>query len=270
MKILFVIVLYKCVIDKSKTYLSLLKDTNEYIYLYDNSPIASPPQNIKNLTYIHDASNGGLSIAYNKAAVFAKENHFNWMCILDQDTTFSHNAINYYKSAIEKYSQIKLFVPIHKISDGRYISPTKYFFKGSYPSKSIKTGILTLREAAPINSGMMINIEAFFTVGGYDDEVILDFSDIRFIEKFKKKYKQFYAIKEIVCLQDFSIEETNVTKLMNRYKIFLHCAAVCKRETILDYFAYFYITFKRTLHLIYLTRKISFLSVYLKKYILKK
>ena len=104
----------------------------------------------------------------------------------------------------------------------------------------------------------------------YDEEVMLDFSDIRFMEKFRKIYPKFYAIGEIVCLQDFSIEEQNLSKLMMRYKIFLYCALACKREHLLDYFSYFFVTIKRTVHLLWQTHSFSFLSVYVTNYLLGK
>ena len=60
----------------------------------------------------------------------------------------------------------------------------------------------------------MVNVDAFYKAGGYDEKVILDFSDIRFMEKFQKIYPEFYAIREVVCLQEFSIEERDFNKLM--------------------------------------------------------
>lgn len=269
MKILYVIVLYKCKLEDSKSYQSLLQDRNEPIFVYDNSSISQEVHG-KNVIYVHDPQNRGLGVAYNTAAQYARYAHFDWLLLLDQDTTFPFGAIDVYIKSIINYPAIKMFVPIHQISDGRYISPTRYICKGSHPSSIIKSGILDFKEAAPINSGIMINVDAFYKVGCYDEEVMLDFSDIRFMEKFRKIYPKFYAIGEIVCLQDFSIEEQNLSKLMMRCKIFLHCALACKREHLLDYFSYFFVTIKRTVHLLWQTHSFSFLSVYVTNYLLGK
>ena len=253
MKILCVIVLYKCKLENSKSYQSLLQNNEETIFVY-----------------IHDSQNGGLSVAYNKAAQYARCNRFDWLLLLDQDTTFQKGAIEYYIKAINEFPDIKMFAPVHQISDGRYISPTHYVCKGSRPSRVMKCGLLNFKEASPINSGIMVNVTAFYEAGCYDEEVVLDFSDIRFMEKFRKLYPTFYTIKEIICLQDFSIEERNADKLMIRYKVFLRCALACKREHLRDCFSYFFVTVKRTIHLVWQTHSLSFIKVYITNYVLRK
>ena len=87
MKILCVIVLYKCKLENSKSYQSLLQNNEETIFVYDNSPISQEVHG-ENIVYIHDSQNGGLSVAYNKAAQYARCNRFDWLLLLDQDTTF--------------------------------------------------------------------------------------------------------------------------------------------------------------------------------------
>lgn len=269
MKILYVIVLYKCNLTGSKSYLSLLeKHPNEFIYIYDNSPEGQVVER-DNVIYIHDSKNSGLGVAYNKAAKYAKENGYEWLLIMDQDTTFPPNTLANYKEAIHENPEIMLFAPIHKIAANIYISPTHYRFKTSHPESRARTGLLLFKDAAPINSGMLINVEAFYKVGGYDEEVILDFSDIRFIEKFRKYYSSFYAIGKIVCLQDFSMNEQDINKLMTRYKIYLKCALACKREHFHDHFFYLYITSRRTMKWTLRTRSLSFLKTYITHYWMK-
>lgn len=269
MKILFVIVLYKCRLKDSKSYISLLKKyPNEYIFLYDNSPVKQTIER-DNVTYIHDAKNSGLGVAYNKAAEYAKQNGYEWILIMDQDTMFPPNALRYYEDAIKNNPGIMLFAPIHRVAENTYISPTHYRFKTSHLEKSARTGLLSFKDAAPINSGMLINVEAFYKAGGYDEDVVLDFSDIRFIEKFKKYYSSFYAIGKIVCLQDFSIDEQNAEKLMARYKIYLKCALACKREHLYDHLSYLYITSRRTMKWTLRTHSLSFLKTYVTDYLTK-
>lgn len=269
MRILPVIVLYKCRLEDSKSFKSLLRKNHfESIFVYDNSPEAQIID-LDNLLYIHDSGNSGLGVAYNVAAKYAREKRFDWLLLLDQDTTFPELSYEYYVKAISENPNIKLFAPIHKISDGRYISPTRYICKGSHPVKTLKQGVLKFSKAAPINSGMLINVEAFWNVGGYDECVILDFSDIRFVEKFKKKYDVFFAIKEIVCLQDFSINVVDVRKLLTRFEIFLKCALMCKREHWWDNMGYFIVTVKRALRLSVQCRDVVFIKKYFSNYLFK-
>jgi GT2 family glycosyltransferase len=268
MKILYVIVLYNCELYKTKTYSTFLKELRSTIFIYDNSPVK---QNISkdNVVYVHDSSNSGLSVAYNKAAQYAKENGFDWILLTDQDTSFPEHALDRYISAINSQPDIKMIVPIHQIANGKFISPTPYHLKGSRPTDRKYFGVLKFSEAAPINSGMLIHVDAFWRVGGYDEDVVLDFSDVRFIEKFKKIFPVFYAMPDVVCLQDFSINEHDAGKLMIRFQIYLRCALACKRESLIDTFGYFFVTLKRTLRLTLQCRSLSFLQTYWKEYLLK-
>ena len=109
MKILCVIVLYKCKLENSKSYQSLLQNNEETIFVYDNSPISQEVHG-ENIVYIHDSQNGGLSVAYNKAAQYARCNRFDWLLLLDQDTTFQKGAIEYYIKAINEFPDIKLLL----------------------------------------------------------------------------------------------------------------------------------------------------------------
>lgn len=265
--ILFVIVLYKSNYKETKTYVSLLKKYNKQIYIYDNSPT---PQDIhyKNIIYIHDPKNSGLSVAYNKAAQYAKDNGYKWILLLDQDTTFEDGAIEKYIEAIKNNPDIKLFAPKHKIKSGLYISPTKYYLKYSRPSKKVQTGLTKFSKASPINSGMLINVNAYWEVGGYDNEVTLDFSDIRFIEKFKNNYNSYYII-DSTCIQDFSVDEIDTNKLLNRYIIYCKCAKACYRQNMIDSIAYFFVVFKRCISLLIQTKNISFLKAFINYYIKK-
>lgn len=264
MKILCVIVLYKCKLENSKSYRSLLQDKDITIFAYDNSPT---PQdvNIKNVIYVHDSRNSGLGVAYNKAAQYAKCEHIEWLLLLDQDTFFPYNALLKYIKAIEENPSILLFAPKHKISNGKFLSPTPYYHKTSKLQDNVPTGIVKLLPYAPINSGMLINVDLFWKAGGYDEAVWLDFSDIRFIEKVRTLIDAFYVI-DTVCIQDFSVDETDVTKLKNRFRIFCQCAKACKRERFWDNVDYLYVTAKRCLSLVVKNKNLSFISIYLKTY----
>lgn len=268
-QILLVIVLFKCDYRESNTYKTfLIKNQHFTVFTFDNSPI---PQIIddENIIYSHHPENPGLGRAYNEAAEYAIKHGYEWILIMDQDTMFPPHAMEYYENAINNNPGIMLFAPIHKIAENTYISPTHYRFKTSHPEKSPRSGLLSLKNIALINSGMLINVEAFNKVGGYDEEVMLDFSDTRFIEKFKKFYSVFYAIDKIVCLQEYSIVERDKNKIMARYKIYLKCALACKREHFYDHLSYLYITCRRTMKWILRTHSLSFIKTYFTDYIAK-
>ena len=253
----------------SETYKTLLFNQGADLLVYDNSPV---PQSIPadysgHIEYVHDPANGGISIAYNYAAKFAKDHGHKWLLLLDQDTLFPSGAMSSYIDALNNHTQISMFVPKVKNSDGRYISPTKYMLKTSRPVKKAREGVIPFSKACPINSGIMVSVDSFLEAGGYDEKVTLDFSDIRFIEKYKKTQEYFFCMN-IICLQNYSINEKDENKLLSRYKVFLKCAKHCKRETLWDDCGYLFTTLKRTIRLTICTRNVVFLKTYYHNYLL--
>src|SRR6201986_4137953 len=93
--ILVVIVLYKCELEASQSFSSLLEIFREApalgerfsIVVYDNSPEPQTESLSAAVHYVHDSSNGGLATAYNFALKRAEEEHCEWLLLLDQDTS---------------------------------------------------------------------------------------------------------------------------------------------------------------------------------------
>lgn len=267
-KILFVIVLYKCKLEECHTYQTLLKDieSSEDLFVYDNSPMAQNTD-IKVGQYIHDTNNSGLSVAYNRAAAYARENGYNWILLLDQDTTFPQGALYEYRNAIVLYPNMCLIAPQHMILDNTFISPTYYKYKRSEPQKKVLTGIVNFQDACPINSGMLVNVEAFFEAGGYDNNICLDFSDVRFIEKLQTKYHHFFVLPNVICTQNYSGNENNIDLVLGRYMIYLRCARAYAFTGLRNYAELTYTVVKRLYNLTKKTRDVRFLFYFIKEYI---
>ena len=241
--ILFVIVLYKCKFADSKTYKSFLAGHNDItIFVYDNS---SEPQviDLPNVIYLHDPANSGLSIAYNTAAKYARRNNYKWILLLDQDSDFSDVDINDYIASINQHNNIHLFAPT-VMSGNRYMSPSKMRHKFSTLQKSVPVGFIDLNKYSPINSGMCINVKAFFKCGGYNEKVSLDYSDFQFIERFKRLNSTAFII-DVVVRQNFSVFADSKEITINRYKIFCNCLKACERRSFVDNCEYFFVVFKR-------------------------
>ncbi|PTB96812.1 hypothetical protein C9994_05720 [Marivirga lumbricoides] len=270
-----VVVTYNSLFHASDTMrsldLSLQKiNKNLDILIYDNSPINQKEYYDKltldrfNITYFSDLSNSGVSTAYNEAAKIAKERDKKWVLLLDQDTNFSTNIFEAYFDAIFKNShEIKLFVPILKLEDGRIFSPSRYKLKRGFMIKNISPGIHSLKSLSPVNSGMLIDIEAFFEVGGYNEKVWLDFSDFQFIERFRKKFKSF-CVLDSIGYQDFSNENINFTDALTRFRIYCDCVIHCEKKGLLDRMIYFALTFSRAVSLSLKYKKIDFILLLLK------
>lgn len=271
MKLLYVVVLYEQNFFNTNVYRTLIrKEEQHFLFVYDNS---SQAKHLKSefkgkWEYIHDPANGGLSKAYNKAALFAKRNGFEWILLLDQDTIFSPCILKSYERIQSKYPEIKLIVPSVKIEKGTYISPTKIHWWGNRSSKMIPNGILSLFKYSPINSGMLIQVSAFWEVGGYNEKVKLDYSDYQFIERLRKKYPSFYVMKETI-LQNFSSLVDSIPIKKKRYALFCQSIKHFETNSILQKISCFTISLKRAFSLIIQLKEFSPLKIWYTNYLKK-
>jgi rhamnosyltransferase len=246
--ILAVVVIYNCRIEESWTLITLnrsLERISEYldIVVYDNS-LNSDLVNGSvfrkgcfNIHYFHDPSNPGVSKAYNFAASYGELFKKSWLLILDQDTSFPVDTFSKYISAVKNNFALKLFVPVLKLADGRILSPARYWCKRGFGLKKISFGLHGFNHLSPLNSGMMISLDAFNAVGGYDERVRLDFSDFMFIERFRRKFDLFFVV-DVVGVQGFSDESTDVGVLNERFGWYCEGARNCERESVWDWWQY--------------------------------
>ena len=219
-----------------------------------------------NIHYFHDPSNPGVSKAYNFASQYALLLKKEWLLVLDQDTSFPVDTFSKYVSAIQDNPSIKLFAPVLKISDGRIFSPSRYWFKRGFGLKRISFGVHGFKGLSPVNSGMMISLDAFGAVGGYDERVRLDFSDFMFIERFRKRFSEFCVV-DVVGVQAFSDEEMNVSKLNERFGWYCEGARNCEKGSVWDWMQYMVVVCVRASMLAWRTRNLRFYRTVLERFL---
>lgn len=274
-EILFVIVLYKQSLAESKSYQTItdsliqlgVQEKTLTLYVYDNSPVENQQleDGFWNIIFITDINNSGLSVAYNRAAAYAKKHLYKYLFLLDQDTTFPSNTISIYLENIKKHPDIKLFAPILMIQDGKIMSPYKQHMKWGKFLQHVKPGIHCMNKTAPVNSGMCISVEEFWKVKGYNERVRVDGADYQFTDRFKKENNEYFVVP-VVAYQDFSMFETELSKLTTRYSLFLEDVSNFDRNTMTDSFFYFILKLKRTLRLTYETKNTVFIKSLLKSF----
>lgn len=276
--ILPVIVLHKQKLENAKSLVVL----NDYLtgvgadmdlFVYDNSPVPMYENkftfgNFK-VQYVHDKTNAGVSKAYNAGAKYALTLNKSWLLLLDQDTVFPSNFPVIYEDTVNGNPDISLFAPVLKTQYGDIMSPGIYKRKRGYWVKEMPEGKYSLQQYSPVNSGLLINLEAFQRVGGYNEAVRLDFADFQFIERLAKQYNCFYTLN-LVCEQDFSAYDTNPDKLRHRFAFFCEGARNCERENISDSFWYLVWTVRRMGGLILKNRDLRYLQIFIRKYLLRK
>lgn len=217
--ILVVCVLFGKKPEDAATFRTLLNEA-EKVFIYDNSPSPLDNANLPSgWQYIHDASNPGLSFAYNKAAEYAKEQGISYILLTDQDTIFPTGSLNAYTEAIEKNPGIPLFIPKVKVDSGQFLSPVRHRHYHTHLCTTCGEGRIKLKEYAIINSGMLVSTTSFFKAGGYNTDVFLDFSDYQFIERLSRVERHAQVV-DITCSQDFSNLEQNPGQKIRRFSLF--------------------------------------------------
>lgn len=231
-KILICCVLYKTNLSRSNTYLSLLKGY-EFVFIYDNSPISMLDfsEIPVSWVYIHNPDNPGISVAYNEAAKFANENDFDWILLTDQDTFFPNNSLDYYRDGIKEKGDLPLICPmvITGTGTGTIMSPVKCkHYIPTYHSV-VPPAIISLKDFGIINSGMLIRVDAFFKVGGYNSNVFLDFADYQFIERLSMRFNKAFVIP-LELKQSFSNDIQDLSVKLKRFDQF--CKSLKHYKTV--------------------------------------
>lgn len=270
-KILFILVLYNQEFYSTKVYGSLLKHIeNEDIFIWDNSlnPILNVALYDTKYNYRYSDRNLGVSHPYNEGCIFAIDHGYQWVTFLDQDTLFSENYLLELHSSLENHSNIKLFCPIHKLSNGLYLSPVRSIWKCSTLSTNCIKGMFNIEKYVIINSGLTINIDLFKKTGGYNEKTFLDYSDFQFLDRCSKYISIGYCIDSI-CLQEFSNNILNVDSLLNRFELFCKSLRGCEISSFKTYIGYQIVVLKRLLSLIYRLKSLYPICIYYKYYLRK-
>ncbi|MBC7914108.1 MAG: hypothetical protein H7Y07_08295 [Pyrinomonadaceae bacterium] len=233
------------------------------ISIYDNSPLASENKVVVEglpIFYYHDSDNPGVSKAYNYGYQQAKKLDFDWVLLMDQDTTLTGFGLMEYIKSIKMYPEILIHAPILK-SGQLIISPSKYKFRRGFALKNIKPGIKRLGEIVPLNSGMCIKLSVFESVNGYNEKICLDFSDFDFIRRVSKKIKHFVVMPLVNNHALSSIDETYES---SKIRYIYYCnGAYHSRISRIDPFIFGWVIFLRGLKLSLKFKSFAFFHIFL-------
>lgn len=214
MQIHATIVLFHCRITESLTLKSLLKFVDKVALknkikftIFDNSPrfnVRGPKQLndiYKNIStnYIASEKNIGLAGAYNEVIKNARHEKDEYIWLLDQDTEINEDYFN------DVLNFQKLVLVPQVISNSIYISPKP--FSSPFKIKKVKPGEHVGISA--INSGSLINLHIFDTIGKFNEEFPLDFLDTWF-------YFELYKNNIVIDVSNVSIlHHLSVTNTRN-------------------------------------------------------
>ena len=261
------------VYNKKISDLTLLKEIpykNISIFIYDNSklPQEVPTFENVNIYYEHDQNNSGVSRAYNQAYKKAKELDKTLLLVLDQDSSFEFTFIEQYMKMYKEYKNEYIYAPI--VCDEKKTKIYSPAFLNNFVGKiqSFENFVYkekySLESKSVINSGLMIPLEMFEKVGGYNEKLKLDFSDIYFIEKYKELNPKIVLVNVYLKHSISGDEGKDFTREFNRFKYY--CSASKEIGNSLNTLV-FWSPFRRLIRLTLKYKNIKFIKIFYDYYL---
>lgn len=241
------------------------------LFLYDNSKFSQDIPIIENVTiyYEHDENNNGVSRAYNQAYKKAKVLHKQLLLLLDQDSVFDISFIDKYMLLYNIYKNNFIYAPIVTNANVTKVYSPAHMRNFVGKIQDFKNFIYqekySLTNKSIINSGMMVPLNLFEEIGGFNERLKLDFSDIYFIEKYKKLKAEFILV-DLTLKHSISGDEGNdFDQEYSRFKFY--CSGAREIQNALNT-TVFWSPFRRLLRLLFKYKNMSFVRVFVRHYIL--
>jgi len=247
--------------------LDLIKNLQgQDILVYDNS-INKQVVN-KKIYYYHNPNNPGVSKAYNYGIRLARKLKKKYVLLLDHDTKFSTDNLSEYLKMSEKYGEDYIYAPIIS-GNGKIYSPF------------LETGIRNLTQnpdtfqyeeeykldnKSLINSGLMIPLKIIEMIGGFNEKIKLDFSDIYFISKYKEFRNEIILVNVEMNHGLSGDEGLDKNKELNRFKYYCNGAREYKESSGLIFKLNLFVLF-RMIRLMMKYRSVTPIGIVTKYYL---
>ena len=217
-RILAVAALYKQAPDESHALSSFFRILDEdpimaghfSLVVYDNSPHAHDAVAGVSVDYVHDPSNGGLAAAYNYALQRAIKSGFEWLLLLDQDTTLTAEFLTELiacANSLQSRDMVAAIVP-KLIAEGAIRSPAEHFidYIRHQFTRTLKTldkdvGLQEGRISA-YNSGATLSVPILQSVGGFPEEFWLDYLDHAVFDALSTAGYRVYVLRSVLEHRD--------------------------------------------------------------------
>lgn len=220
-KPLVVVVLYQKKLEE----IAYLKElTNVEVLIYDNSEIRINYE--VDYHYVHDNNNSGVSKAYNYGFILAEQLGLRYVLLLDQDTAFDNSKLEKYRELVWKFGDEYIYAPIIKSSNKIY-SPYREGLIRNYPLDLREFNykeLYKLKSRSVINSGLLIPLKVFKSVGLFNEQIKLDFSDTFFINNYKSKQMCLVLIDIQLDHKLSGDEGKNIQKELRRFRFYCNGA----------------------------------------------
>jgi rhamnosyltransferase len=175
MKIAAVAILYhpnRNFIENLATYQAVV----DKIYVFDNTEkeceLKEQILGFSKVEYFYDGVNNAIAQRLNIAAKKAISEGFDWLLMMDQDSKFVDNSLEYYLKGIENHS-LKASIPVFCLN---------YLRENKESSPIAQSQAIDLF----ITSGSVLNLSLFPVIGDFDENLFIDFVDTEYSLRCKK------------------------------------------------------------------------------------
>lgn len=202
MKILASIITYNPDLPRlEENILSIYKQVNNVLIIDNASKNVSDIEQLVekySCFFIKKNKNIGVASALNNVFLYAKENLFDWVLTLDQDSIAENNLISYYK----KYVNLdNIGILTCEIKD-RNIT---YFEKNKVNIERIKWCI---------TSGSFCSVKAYIDCGGFDDWMFIDSVDLEYCLNLTMHHYNIMRINYIGLLHE--VGKSKLIKILGK------------------------------------------------------
>lgn len=246
-KIAVGIVLFNPDLKRFKRCIDKILHQVEKVYIFDNSSVELNIDFDSNIVYKSLKYNHGISYALNEIMRMAKEDGFDWVVTMDQDSIIPDGIINEYLNNIkEKENEIGIICP--QVIDKR----RSYMKVKTSPEKEYINECIT--------SASCTSIKAWEAVGGFDEWLFIDLVDNEFCKRLVVSGFKILRLNNWVLDQEFG---KIVPKSEKKQKFWILISKILRNE---NFAKFSYRKFVSPMRVFYTNRNIIYVNRKMKLY----
>ena len=194
-----IIISYNCD-EKILSGINIIRNQVDYVVIVDNGSNEKSINILKeiakvDLKIIYNSRNMGIACALNQGVKYAKDNKFDWVITLDQDSLATEdiieNMLNVYKSLDEdQKTRVVSLVPEH--------IEEKFYTKKRDTSNPLKFE----ETLADVTSGNLVKTSLFDKVGYFDEKLFIDYVDHEFCLRICKNGYKILKVDNSILLHN--------------------------------------------------------------------
>ena len=267
LRILIIIVLYKQNLRESQSYVTLKGNVEHLQYpsklvLYNNS-IEKHIVGSDDEIVINSGRNDKLAKPYNYAWRMAKEEGYEWIMLLDQDSELTSDYFIVLNDAI-RHAGNDIAAVVPQINcNGTIISPTSmHGFSGPFWTvKRVDAEVPKNRYVSAINSAALVRTSAMTEIGGFNEKFPLDYLDCWYFYQF---HKHGFRIKTMPSVVNHQLSILSLKDMgRERYRDYMQACARFARSSQPSFYVVFVIrTLLRSVKCLFVPSKRKFAYCY--------